>query len=127
MNWIVQRPSSPACATGLKRVRPETAIFTLQGDGDMVNADDATNDRLTPNSPTRASARSSCAVPASAFGGAFSTGESAGLPADLRERFPEAQRVRLPLRAGQRSLNLSNAVAVSVFEGWRQNGYAGGV
>jgi tRNA (cytidine/uridine-2'-O-)-methyltransferase len=53
--------------------------------------------------------------------------ESAGLPAELRERFPAAQRVRLPMREGQRSLNLSNAVAVSVFEGWRQNGYAGGV
>ena len=52
--------------------------------------------------------------------------EAAGLAPELRERFPTAQRVRLPLRAGQRSLNLSNAVAVAVFEAWRQNGYAGG-
>ena len=52
--------------------------------------------------------------------------ETAGLPADLREAFPTGQRVRLPLREGQRSLNLSNAVAVAVFEAWRQNGYAGG-
>ena len=52
--------------------------------------------------------------------------ETAGLPPALRERFPLEQRVRLPMRAGQRSLNLSNAVAVSVFEGWRQNRYAGG-
>ena len=52
--------------------------------------------------------------------------ESAGLPPDLRERFAPAQRVRLPMRPGQRSLNLSNAVAVAVFEAWRQNGYAGG-
>ncbi|WP_375211696.1 tRNA (uridine(34)/cytosine(34)/5-carboxymethylaminomethyluridine(34)-2'-O)-methyltransferase TrmL [Aquabacterium sp.] len=52
--------------------------------------------------------------------------ETAGLPADLRETFPPAQRVRLPLREGQRSLNLSNAVAVAVFEAWRQNGYGGG-
>ena len=37
------------------------------------------------------------------------------------------QTVRLPMRAGQRSLNLSNAVAVAVFEAWRQNGYAGSV
>ena len=51
--------------------------------------------------------------------------ESSGLPAALREHFPEAQRVRLPMRAGQRSLNLSNAVAVAVFEAWRRNGYAG--
>ncbi|MED5617929.1 tRNA (uridine(34)/cytosine(34)/5-carboxymethylaminomethyluridine(34)-2'-O)-methyltransferase TrmL [Ideonella sp. BN130291] len=52
--------------------------------------------------------------------------ETAGLPAALRDSFPEPQRVRLPMRADQRSLNLSNAVAVAVFEGWRQNGYAGG-
>jgi tRNA (cytidine/uridine-2'-O-)-methyltransferase len=51
--------------------------------------------------------------------------ETAGLSPDLRERFPVAQRVRLPMRAGQRSLNLSNAVAVAVFEAWRQCGYAG--
>lgn len=53
--------------------------------------------------------------------------ETAGLPPTLRERFAPAQQVRLPMRAGQRSLNLSNAVAVSVFEAWRRNGYAGGV
>ena len=52
--------------------------------------------------------------------------ETAGLPAALRDGFPEAQRVRLPMRPGQRSLNLSNAVAVTVFDAWRQNGYAGG-
>ncbi|KAG1383272.1 hypothetical protein G6F59_017804 [Rhizopus arrhizus] len=37
------------------------------------------------------------------------------------------QRLRLPMRAGQRSLNLSNAVAVTVFEAWRQQGFEGGV
>ncbi|HSQ71793.1 MAG TPA: tRNA (uridine(34)/cytosine(34)/5-carboxymethylaminomethyluridine(34)-2'-O)-methyltransferase TrmL [Rubrivivax sp.] len=52
--------------------------------------------------------------------------ETAGLPDDIRGRFAPEQRVRLPMRAGQRSLNLSNAVAVAVFEAWRQNGYAGG-
>ncbi|RQP21704.1 tRNA (uridine(34)/cytosine(34)/5-carboxymethylaminomethyluridine(34)-2'-O)-methyltransferase TrmL [Piscinibacter terrae] len=51
--------------------------------------------------------------------------ETAGLPEALRESFPASQRVRLPMRPGQRSLNLSNAVAVAVFEAWRQNGYAG--
>ncbi len=51
--------------------------------------------------------------------------ESAGLPAGVRETFAPAQRLRLPMRAGQRSLNLSNAVAVAVFEAWRCNGYAG--
>ncbi len=51
--------------------------------------------------------------------------ETAGLPAALRDSFPAERRVRLPMREGQRSLNLSNAVAVAVFEAWRQNGYAG--
>ncbi|HET9645498.1 MAG TPA: tRNA (cytidine(34)-2'-O)-methyltransferase [Burkholderiaceae bacterium] len=53
--------------------------------------------------------------------------ETAGLAPALRDTFfPPAQRVRLPMRAGQRSLNLSNAVAVTVFEAWRQSGYQGG-
>ena len=51
--------------------------------------------------------------------------ETAGLPARLLETFTPSQRLRLPMRAGQRSLNLSNAVAVTVFEAWRQNGFAG--
>ena len=53
--------------------------------------------------------------------------ESSGLPAAVRESIDAAQTVRLPMRAGQRSLNLSNAVAVAVFEAWRQNGYAGSI
>lgn len=52
--------------------------------------------------------------------------ETAGLPEALRDSIPTAQRVRLPMRPEQRSLNLSNAVAVAVFEAWRQNGYQGG-
>jgi tRNA (cytidine/uridine-2'-O-)-methyltransferase len=52
--------------------------------------------------------------------------ESSGLPAALRSSFPPERLVRLPLLPGQRSLNLSNAVAVAVFEAWRVNGYAGG-
>ncbi len=52
--------------------------------------------------------------------------ETAGLPAEILATFPAAQQVRLPMRPGQRSLNLSNAVAVAVFEAWRQQGYVGG-
>ena len=52
--------------------------------------------------------------------------ETSGLDPALRETFPGEQRVRLPMRPGQRSLNLSNAVAVAVFEAWRQQGFAGG-
>lgn len=51
--------------------------------------------------------------------------ETAGLAPALREQFAPAQRLRLPMRPGQRSLNLSNAVAVAVFEAWRCCGYAG--
>jgi tRNA (cytidine/uridine-2'-O-)-methyltransferase len=51
--------------------------------------------------------------------------ETRGLPPELLETLAPAQRLRLPMRAGQRSLNLSNAVAVTVFEAWRQQGFAG--
>ncbi|HSB99638.1 MAG TPA: tRNA (cytidine(34)-2'-O)-methyltransferase [Burkholderiaceae bacterium] len=52
--------------------------------------------------------------------------ESRGLATPLRESFTPGQRVRLPMRPGQRSLNLSNAVAVVVYEAWRQHSYLGG-
>ena len=51
--------------------------------------------------------------------------ETRGLPEPVMAGVPEANRLRLPMRAGQRSLNLSNAVAVAVFEAWRQFGYDG--
>ncbi len=50
--------------------------------------------------------------------------ETRGLPEAIRDRFACGQRLRLPMREGQRSLNLSNAVAVTVFEAWRQIGFA---
>jgi tRNA (cytidine/uridine-2'-O-)-methyltransferase len=50
--------------------------------------------------------------------------ETQGLAPALRESFPAAQRLKLPMRPGQRSLNLSNAVAVVAYEAWRQNGFA---
>jgi len=53
--------------------------------------------------------------------------ETAGLTQQDLEHFHPMQRLRLPMRPGQRSLNLSNAVAVTVFEAWRQLGYEGGV
>lgn len=49
--------------------------------------------------------------------------ETRGLPAALIESLPATNRLRLPMRAGNRSLNLSNAVAVTVFEAWRQLGF----
>jgi len=52
--------------------------------------------------------------------------ETAGLPPELLEAFPSERHLRLPMRPGNRSLNLSNAVAVVVYEAWRQRGFAGG-
>ena len=52
--------------------------------------------------------------------------ETRGLAPALRESFAPSQRIRVPMREGNRSLNLSNTVAVVVFEAWRQNGFAGG-
>jgi len=51
--------------------------------------------------------------------------ETRGLSAELLADFAADARLRLPMLPGQRSLNLSNAVAVTVFEAWRQQGYAG--
>lgn len=52
--------------------------------------------------------------------------ETSGLPDRIRTHFAESHRIRLPMRPGNRSLNLSNAVAIVIFEAWRQAGYAGG-
>jgi len=52
--------------------------------------------------------------------------ETRGLAPERRDAFPAARRIRLPMRPGNRSVNLSNTVAVVVYEAWRQNGYAGG-
>lgn len=51
--------------------------------------------------------------------------ETSGLPAEVLAEFPPVRRLRLPMLAGQRSLNLSNAAAVTVFEAWRQAGFPG--
>ena len=51
--------------------------------------------------------------------------ETRGLPQDVLDDVPPEHRLRLPMRPGNRSLNLSNAVAVIVFEAWRQQGFAG--
>ncbi len=52
--------------------------------------------------------------------------ETSGLDPDVLAAIGPQQRLRLPLRPGNRSMNLSNAVAVVVYEAWRQNGFAGG-
>jgi tRNA (cytidine/uridine-2'-O-)-methyltransferase len=68
----------------------------------------------------------SYAAPRYAAGDAFVFGpETSGLPQVLLEEFAPERRLRLPMRPGNRSLNLSNAVAVVVFEAWRQLGFSG--
>jgi tRNA (cytidine/uridine-2'-O-)-methyltransferase len=51
--------------------------------------------------------------------------ETAGLPTSIRESFPKEQLLRLPMRPDNRSLNLSNSVAIVVYEAWRQLGFEG--
>ena len=52
--------------------------------------------------------------------------ETRGLPGHVLDTIPAECRLRVPMQPGSRSLNLSNAVAVVVFEAWRQHGFAGG-
>ncbi|MGN7831726.1 tRNA (uridine(34)/cytosine(34)/5-carboxymethylaminomethyluridine(34)-2'-O)-methyltransferase TrmL [Pseudoxanthomonas sp. 22568] len=60
-------------------------------------------------------------------GDAFLFGpETRGLPQDVLDALPAEHRLRLPMRPDNRSLNLSNTVAVMVFEAWRQQGFPGG-
>lgn len=62
-----------------------------------------------------------------AAGDAFLFGaESCGLPTQLLEIFPESRRIRVPMVAASRSLNLSNAVAIIAYEAWRQAGFPSG-
>lgn len=51
--------------------------------------------------------------------------ESRGLPADILNALPAEQKIRIPMQPNSRSMNLSNAVSVVVYEAWRQLGYAG--
>jgi len=65
--------------------------------------------------------------PSYATGDAFLLGpETHGLPDEVLESLPEQRLLRIPLRPGNRSLNLSNAAAIVVYEAWRQNGFDGG-
>lgn len=53
--------------------------------------------------------------------------ETSGLPDSVLRSIPESQRLRLPMQPDNRSLNLSNAVAIAVYEAWRQQGFPGAV
>lgn len=91
---------------------------------------DTLDDALAAISPARLfalSTRNATRYDAVAFapGDAFLFGpETRGLPDEVLASVPDGQRLRLPMQPGNRSLNLSNAVAVVVFEAWRQQGFA---
>jgi tRNA (cytidine/uridine-2'-O-)-methyltransferase len=93
---------------------------------------DSLDDALAAIAPKRLFALSTRGTvrfdqPRYAAGDAFLFGpETRGLPEDVLAQVPAEQRMRLPMRPDNRSLNLSNAVAVVVFEAWRQHGFAGG-
>jgi tRNA (cytidine/uridine-2'-O-)-methyltransferase len=73
---------------------------------------------------TRGSAQ--YAEPSFRPGDAFLFGpETRGLPTPVLEAVPAHRRLFIPMQPGNRSLNLSNAVAVVLYEAWRQNGFAG--
>jgi tRNA (cytidine/uridine-2'-O-)-methyltransferase len=52
--------------------------------------------------------------------------ETKGISDEVRNTIPLQNRLRLPMRENSRSLNLSNSVAILVYEAWRQNGFVGG-
>lgn len=98
---------------------------TLQVHDDL----DSALARIAPNRLFAFSTRASQRYDQVAYadGDAFLFGpESRGLPQEVLDTLPGLQALRLPMCPGNRSLNLSNAVAVSVFEAWRQHGFAGG-
>lgn len=53
--------------------------------------------------------------------------ETRGIPKDILDSLPLSQKIRIPMTANSRSMNLSNSVAVAVYEAWRQLGYGGAV
>jgi len=85
--------------------------------------------RIAPTRLFAMSTRASVRYDSVAFadGDAFLFGpETRGLPQELLDALPDGQRLRLPMQPDNRSLNLSNSVAVVVFEAWRQHGFPGG-
>jgi tRNA (cytidine/uridine-2'-O-)-methyltransferase len=96
---VRQHPSLDQCIAELK----DAALFSIETTGRRLYSDAA----FIPGS-------------AMLFGS-----EHRGLPSEALERVPHERQLRLPMRAGNRSLNLSNAVTVVVYEAWRQNGFQG--
>lgn len=113
----------------LKRAGLDYHEFTpVQRHADLAACRAVLADRRWFALTTRGTRQVGIDAPAFAPGDVFLFGpESRGLPDEVLAAFASDRQLRLPMRAGQRSLNLSNAVAVTVFEAWRQAGYAGAV
>jgi len=87
------------------KVKPDTShlfAMTTKGNGSFAEARFSKNDYFVFGSETK------------------------GISDEVRNAIPEQNRIRLPMRENSRSLNLSNSVAILVYEAWRQNGFAGG-
>ena len=97
---VTVHPDWPACRTALGSAR--LFALTTKANRRVASADFSAGDAFV-------------------FGS-----ESSGLPAEVYADIAENHRLRLPLVPGNRSLNLSNTVAIIVYEAWRQNDYAGG-
>ena len=108
MACVTVHPDWPACSTMLGDAR----LFALTTKGTRRYAGSVPGDTATHNF-----------LPGDAF--VFGS-ESRGLPDRVLADIDENHRLRLPLIPGNRSLNLSNAVAIMVYEAWRQQGFAGG-
>ena len=96
--------SLDACLAELRAAAPRRRVYALTTRGRRAHAD----------APWRAG-------DVALFGA-----ESRGLPAAVLARPDVDERLRIPMRAGVRSMNLSNAVAVVVYEAWRRCGFEGG-
>ena len=105
---VTVHPNWAACRSLLGEAR----LFALTTKAQRRHTDDDAQDAAAPKF-----------LPGDAF--VFGA-ESCGLPAEVLAEIDESHRLRLPLIPGNRSLNLSNAVAVMVYEAWRQQGFAGG-
>jgi len=96
-----------------------------------VRVHESLNACLAAVAPTRlfaSSTRGGTTYPQVSFaqGDAFLFGpETRGLPQPVLDALPPSQRLRVPMQPGNRSLNLSNAVAVVLYEAWRQHGFEG--
>ncbi len=117
MACVTVHPDWAACRAALGDAR----LFALTTKASRRHAGAVPGDTATHNF-------SDTATPRYRPGDAFVFGsESRGLPAEVLAGIEESHRLRLPLIPGNRSLNLSNAVAVMVYEAWRQQGFAGGI